>query len=218
MLSEVKEYKVISLVCMTLMVAVIVFLIIERRKYVSVIDEQDSLIEKQICDSKGIVDKWKSSFNGLQRKYADSLNKISDLENELDNLDSVQLPLFDYTVEEIEVLCKCVQCEIGEVSAEGQKYVAQVILNRVRSKMFPDSIKEVVYENHNGIPQFSVTTNGMIDKCVVSDFTYRNVYEVLVYGTDMPKDVLYFYAVYVKGNWVNTRKTWKTVAKVNFAY
>ena len=67
-------------------------------------------------------------------------------------------------------------------------------------------------------PQFSVTTNGSMDSCEVSEFTYHNVYYVLMFGTDMPEDVLFFYSTKVDKNWVNSRKTWKTVDGTVFAY
>ena len=101
---------------------------------------------------------------------------------------------------------------------ESQKYTTQVILNRVKSKDFPNTIRGVIYEKHNGIPQFSVTTNGAIDKCDLQYRTLLNVYDVLIHGTDLPSYVKYFYSASVKENWVCNLNTYKKTGGSIFAY
>ena len=128
---------------------------------------------------------------------------------------------FPYTHEEIVLLAKCVQAEAGYPTRklkESQKYTTQVILNRVKSKDFPNTIRGVIYEKHNGIPQFSVTTNGAIDKCDLQYRTLLNVYDVLIHGTDLPSYVKYFYSASVKENWVCNLNTYKKTGGSIFAY
>ena len=40
---------------------------------------------------------------------------------------------------------------------EGKALVILVVLNRVRSEGFPDTVEDVIMEEHNGVRQFSVT-------------------------------------------------------------
>ena len=70
----------------------------------------------------------------------------------------------------------------------------------------------------NGVPQFSVAFNGMMDDREVTPETLANVYEVIVHGTDLPDYVLYFYSASVKENWVNNLNTYTTLEGTVFAY
>lgn len=101
---------------------------------------------------------------------------------EVINLDSEKEPvnisvtIIDNTVEAIvehdfdiiEYLAKCVEAEAGNQSLLGKRLVVDVILNRVDSDRFPDSIEEVI----NEAGQFTVVENGSIDTVEVSEETY----------------------------------------------
>ena len=88
--------------------------------------------------------------------------------------------------EQIETLAKCVEAEAGNQSKLGKQMVADVILNRVASPSFPDSIKGVIEQKG----QFSVVSNGMIDKAVPSEETWEAVISELNERID--ESVLYF--------------------------
>ncbi|TDL34212.1 LysM peptidoglycan-binding domain-containing protein [Jeotgalibacillus sp. S-D1] len=67
---------------------------------------------------------------------------------------------------ELDLLSRLVHAEARGESYKGKAAVAAVILNRVESDEFPDSIEEVVYETHgNGnIYAFEPVQNGQITK------------------------------------------------------
>lgn len=146
-------------------------------------------------------------------------NYIS-LENENEELKAklleVEIPTYEFTDAEIYLLAQCVEAEAGYDDLS-QKYVAQVILNRLHSGKFPNTIVDVIYQRVNGVPQFSVAWNGAIEREVKTE-TLLNVYSVLVHGTDLPQYVLYFYSDKVTGNWVNNLATYTTVSGTVFAY
>ena len=129
----------------------------------------------------------------------------------------VRTKRYSFTEEEIDLLARCAQAEAGdyEVAKDAQKAVVQVILNRLESDEFPPTtIKGIIYQPK----QFSVTKNGMINNKATAE-TRRNVEEVLLYGTDIPSDVLYFYADWLdNGDWVTTRKTYKEIDGTVFCY
>lgn len=129
------------------------------------------------------------------------------------------LPVRNFTAEEVYLLACCVEAEAGSFDKNplSQQYVTQVILNRLRSENFPNTIKEVIFQKVNDVPQFSVAYNGMIDRDV-DPSTLVNVYRVLLHGTDLPEYVCYFYADSVKNNWVNTLEVYDTVQGTVFAY
>ena len=93
--------------------------------------------------------------------------------------------------EERQILERIVEAEAGDQELEGRILVANVILNRVHSKHFPDTIKGVVFANRAGRYQFSPVSNGRYYRVTVSDKTKRAVKQALA-GKDISKGALYF--------------------------
>lgn len=65
-----------------------------------------------------------------------------------------------YTPAELRLMASIINCEAGGESFQGQLAVGIVVMNRVDSKDFPDTIKKVIYQKN----QFSPVRNGMLDK------------------------------------------------------
>ena len=63
--------------------------------------------------------------------------------------------IIEVTYEEAQELLKIAWCESGNQGIEGQRYVMSVIINRVNSPDFPNSIHDVIFQEH----QFA--TSGM---------------------------------------------------------
>ena len=76
---------------------------------------------------------------------------------------------------ELEVLLKIVEAEAGCEDEEGKLLVANVILNRLNSDKFPDSVSEIVFQQENGITQFSPVSDGSYDRVQISEETVRAV-------------------------------------------
>ena len=92
-----------------------------------------------------------------------------------------------------EALLKIVQAEAGNEDEEGKMLVAGVVMNRVNSKRFPNSVCEVVMQQKNGAYQFSPVANGSYQKVKVSEETVHAVERVLM-GEDITEGALYFAA------------------------
>ena len=58
------------------------------------------------------------------------------------------------------LLAKINECEAGNQNIRTRELVVLVVLNRVKSDKFPDTIEEVIKENHNGVYQFSPLIQG----------------------------------------------------------
>ncbi len=97
------------------------------------------------------------------------------------------------TEEDKEVLLRIVEAEATCEDVKGRMLVANVILNRVLSKKFPDSITEVVFQNNGVTYQFSPIKDGRYWTVNVSDETREAVERVLA-GEDYSKGALYFVA------------------------
>lgn len=91
------------------------------------------------------------------------------------------------TFEEFDMISQIIMAEAEGEEWEVQWYIACVILNRVESDLFPDSIEEVIFQEN----QFSCVWNGRYDRVVPND----SCMEALQYALDterIPKYVYYF--------------------------
>lgn len=93
------------------------------------------------------------------------------------------------TDEEYDLLARTVSAEAGGETLECQIAVAEVILNRVDSTRFPNSIREVIYAPG----QFEVVDKGMLNR-TPSAKTYQAVNQALQQRT-IPSNVLYFNSI-----------------------
>ena len=92
-----------------------------------------------------------------------------------------------------EALLRIVEAEAGGEDQDGKLLVANVVLNRVNSEIFPDSVVEVVMQKEQGIAQFSPTVDGRYQSVKVSEDTREAVRRAL-YGEDISQGALYFCA------------------------
>lgn len=90
-----------------------------------------------------------------------------------------------------EALLQIVQAEAGNEDEMGKMLVAGVILNRVDSKRFPNTVIQVVFQQENGVYQFSPVSNGTYQRAKVSQETIDAVEKVLM-GQDLTEGALYF--------------------------
>ena len=97
------------------------------------------------------------------------------------------------TEEDKEVLLRIVEAEATCEDIKGRMLVANVIMNRVVSKKFPDSIAEVVFQNNGVTYQFAPIKDGRYWTVEVSDETREAVERVLA-GEDYSQGALYFAA------------------------
>lgn len=67
-----------------------------------------------------------------------------------------------YTKAELRLLSAIIYCESGSECYRGKLAVGIVVMNRVKSNLYPDSIKEVVYQRY----QFSPVNNGTLKKAL----------------------------------------------------
>ena len=68
-----------------------------------------------------------------------------------------------------------------------------MVLNRLNSDKFPDSITEIVFQRENGVTQFSPVADGSYYKVMISEETVDAVGRALA-GEDISRGALYFAA------------------------
>lgn len=102
-------------------------------------------------------------------------------------------PVYELGEQDREVLLRIVEAEAGCEDEEGKLLVANVVLNRLNSDKFPDTVTEVVFQREKGITQFSPVANGKIWSVSVSEETLEAVGRALE-GEDISQGALYFAA------------------------
>ena len=101
--------------------------------------------------------------------------------------------VIDLSDEEYQSLCRIVEAEAGCEDSTGKLLVANVVINRVKSPKFPNSVTEVVFQQEDGTTQFSPVSDGRYNQVDVSEETIEAV-EKAIYGEDVSQGALYFAA------------------------
>lgn len=115
--------------------------------------------------------------------------------------------------EDTYLLAKIINAEAGVEPYKGKIAVGNVVLNRVASDEFPDTIKEVIYQKG----QFSPISDGSINKEPNED-SIKAAKEVLAGSRVVGKDVLYFYDPRIStSEWIFTRKVVTKIGDHAFA-
>jgi N-acetylmuramoyl-L-alanine amidase len=113
------------------------------------------------------------------------------------NRGSIPISRSDY-----DLMARLVTAEAGGEPYEGQVAVAAVVLNRVKSPLFPNTIPEVIYQQY----QFEPVQNGAINN-PASDSAFKAVTDA-VNGWDPSYGALFFYnPAKVSQSWMAARTT-----------
>lgn len=106
------------------------------------------------------------------------------------SVNTLEAPLFyPYTEEEVTMIAAIIQCEAGNQSDIGQRYVADSILNRVDSPWFPNTVLDVINQPGQYATRKKaarLAKNGNIPlRCygnAIYELTARSNYEIIYFG------------------------------------
>ncbi len=117
-----------------------------------------------------------------------------------------------YTNSDTYLLARCIYGEARGESYTGQVAVGAVVLNRVKSKDFPNTISGVIYQKH----AFTAVSDGQIN--LTPDQTAINAAKDAMNGWDPTGGCLYYYnPVTATSEWIFSRETVITIGKHVFA-
>ena len=113
-----------------------------------------------------------------------------------------------YPEEDLYWLARIISAESRGESLVGQIAVGNVVLNRVKSGEFPNTIKEVVFDRENGV-QFEPVENGTVyDEPAQSSLLAA---KLALEGANVVGECLYFYAPALSaGTWMVNNRTYYT--------
>lgn len=125
-------------------------------------------------------------------------------------------PAVSISIEEKDLFARLVEAEAKGESYEGKVAVATVVLNRVDSPEFPNTVTDVIHEVVGEAYAFTPVQNGEINN-PASDDAIRAVEEALT-RQDRLNDSVYFYNPDIATDtWITTRETVKTIGNHVFA-
>ena len=118
----------------------------------------------------------------------------------------------NYTSSDLYLLAKCIYAEARGESYTGQVAVGAVILNRVASSKFPNTIAGVIYQSG----AFTAVSDGQIN--LEPDKTAMNAASDEMNGWDPTYGCIYYYNPAVAtSSWIFSRPTVTTIGKHVFA-
>ena len=96
-----------------------------------------------------------------------------------------------YTASDLDMLARLITAESQGEPYNGQVAVGSVVVNRVKSSLFPNSIGAVINQKTNGNYEFTPVLNGNINKPATKS-AVKAAYEALS-GNDPTNNALFFY-------------------------
>lgn len=96
-------------------------------------------------------------------------------------------PDIPYTPDDLDLLSRLITVEAGGEAYEVQVAVGAVVMNRVESNRFPDTLADVIFARG----QFPPATNGLMDRRAATPSAVRAAGEALA-GADPTSGCLYF--------------------------
>lgn len=114
---------------------------------------------------------------------------------------------------EQDLLARLVHAEAKGEPYEGKIAVAEVVLNRVSDDRFPDSVKEVIYQDK----QFQPVDNGSINKPADNESKKAVTEAVKQSGQEDDDSVFFYNPDIVSKTWLQTRTVTKEIGNHRFA-
>lgn len=162
---------------------ILLLVIIAVGAKIYIVDREDSYSAKTVSNEPVQTDKDNKVKDIVQEAIRARMmtEGISTIEEDISNVIEVES-------EKKYLLARLVYAEAGSESDEHQQAVASVVLNRMNSDKFPDSIDEVIYQRNP--LQYACIEDGNIDK-IPDERAIKNAYYIWDNGSILPDNVLY---------------------------
>lgn len=124
--------------------------------------------------------------------------------------------VISYTQAELDLLARLVTSEAGSEPYAAKVGVAAVVVNRVKSEQFPDTISSVIYQKSDGYYQFTPVENGWINKPATQD-AKRAALEALN-GSDPSNGALYYFDDSATNKWLWSKPLKARIGRMVYVY
>ena len=153
--------------------------------------EYDVIYQEHELEAERMLKK----IDEIQLENESLVKKIQQLEQKNKSLEGVRSTIINSvgyfpSDTERDLLERLVECEAGGESLQGKIAVANVVINRVKSNKFPNSITNVIYQKN----QFEPVVTGIINKKVQSSDSKEAVKRAFMGEKVVADDIVNFWA------------------------
>lgn len=121
-----------------------------------------------------------------------------------------------YATEDLDLLSRLIMAEAQGEPYQAKVAIGSVVLNRVSSGLFADSVQSVIYQNINGYYQFTPVANGWINKPADSDSI--KAAQDAFNGADPTNGALWYYDSSTTNQFMLSKKVAIKINNMVFAY
>lgn len=187
--SDVKVLTIAIVIIIVILEIIYVLNTYDMRAQRDLLESETVSIRLDLSVSDELVTKLKEDALENERYNSELHDKIENMSEILEEYESSYTFVNNYnpTDKEMTILYKIVESEATGQNFESRVNVAHVILNRVESDYFPDSIKKVVFQEN----QFSPINDNRYYEVIVTKKTIDAV-NYAINGDDTTYGSLYF--------------------------
>ena len=153
------------------------------------IAERQAIAARKAAQAKQALNNLKKA-NNKRNEYAKQVLKINGTTSS--TTAQIKNAAIKYTASDLNLLSRLITAEAGGESYDAQVAVGAVVVNRVKSSSFPNSISAVINQKTNGCYEFTPVLNGNINRTAQAS-AVKAANEALS-GYDATKNALFFYS------------------------
>lgn len=197
------KYSQKKLIAHVIIIYIIGFFVV----HLSAIGTNPAMIVTEAADEN--VDKVVTQTLQFEQLSLESVENVITTQEPIEDETSTeesQYPPFTYSKDwssyDSYLLAKIAMAEAEGESLQGKTLVIMVVLNRVQSDGFPDTIEDVIYQcSKSGVYQFSCIGDGRWDRVEPNQECYEAVWLVQQALYDYSEGALYFESCANEDNW-----------------
>jgi N-acetylmuramoyl-L-alanine amidase len=156
----------------------------------------------------------------ISNQYGVSMLELKNVNNKTSNLiypgQQLTLPATTVSAADQDLLARLVHAEAKGEPYAGKVAVATVVLNRVASTEFPNTVKGVIYEKSNGYYAFTPVKNGAINQPADAE-SKKAVKEAIAFRGNGKGSLFFFNPKTAVSKWVFSREVTVTIGNHRFA-
>jgi len=125
-------------------------------------------------------------------------------------------PVISYTASELDLLARLVRAEAENQPYNAKVAVAAVVVNRVKSTEFANTISGVIYEKLGGYYQFTPVENGWINRPATQDCIQAA--KDALYGADPSNGALFYFDDSATNKWLWSKPIKARIGNMVYVY
>lgn len=157
----------------------------ELNTQINTVTDDKTNLQKELDTAKNEISKYKKQIDNLKNSSKEVTSRSSNSLSEK-NTETIEKTDEKINSDDLDLMARIIYAEAGNCSDEEQLLVGNVIMNRVASPKYPNTIREVIYQKG----QYSPTWNGAINK-KPSEKAIKNAKRILNGERFCPTNVVY---------------------------